>query len=331
MFTILSYCNTKEKKEHLLNLITNLKVKFPEREILVYSHYQNLEPEYYKGANYYIFDFSNPIANKKIYDWVYIHHQSKKFYRGSWDYGFAVIQMIKRSCLYLLNIGVNETTILNHDCSVEELDNINLIEKNGNKIGSFSFWGPNGGNGPEPSISLTFMYLMISDMGRDFFESLTYEKYMSYECTLLPEDIFGRILNEKFKDRWSIIKNKISSIVNGADRKLPSGHYLREYFDTIILTRNNFEENKDKCLAIWDLKRKIELVDVSINGNRYTLRNEIHGEYSNYSFFSLLPEKDPIEKIELLSVNSEEIEPYIIDGLDENYWEFNYYEPCFSL
>ena len=59
MITILSYCDTQQKKDQLLNLITGLKSKFPEKEILVYSHYQNLEPMYYKGANYYIFDFTN--------------------------------------------------------------------------------------------------------------------------------------------------------------------------------------------------------------------------------------------------------------------------------
>jgi hypothetical protein len=327
MFTVLSYCNTQEKKDQLLNLVTNLKIKFPEREILVYSHYQNLEPEYYKGANYYIFDFSNPIVDKLLYDWIYIYHQSKKFYRGGFDHGFAVIQMIKRSCLYLLNIGVNETTILNYDCSVEDLDNINMIEKHEDKIGSFSFWSPSGGDSLNPAISLTFMHLKISKMGREFFEDLTQEKYMSWGAKLIPEEIFVRILNENFKDRWSPITNKISSIISGASRELPTDHYLRNYFGTILPTRNNLDGNKDKCLAIWDCRSKIEKIDVYIDGNRYTLRNEVDGDYSNPSFFSHLPKGIKIERIELLSIDTEVIDPYIIDGLDEDYWRLNYHEP----
>jgi hypothetical protein len=326
MFTILSYCNTQEKKDQLLSLVTNLKIKFPDMEILVYSHYQNLEPEYYRGANYYIFDFSNPVVNKFLYDWVYVYHQSKKFYRGGFDYGFAVIQMIKRSCLYLLNLGIKETTILNYDCSIEDLDNINLMERNEDSIGSFTFWGPHGGNDSNPDIGLTYMHLKISDIGREFFESLTYEKYMSYGSSLIPENIFGRILNERFKGQWSLITHKISSIISGSSRELPAGHYLRNYFSTILPTRNNFEENKDKCIAIWNCKFRIEKIDISISGNRYTLKNEIKGDYSDISFFSHLPKLILVEKIELLSINSEEVDLYTIEGLDEEYWMLNYHE-----
>jgi hypothetical protein len=326
MFTILSYCNTQEKKDQLLRIVTSLKIKFPEREILVYSHYQNLEPEYYKGANYYIFDFSNPIADKLLYDWIYVYHQSKKFYRGGFDYGFAVIQMIKRSCLYLLNLGVKETTVLNYDCSVEDLDNINLMEKSEDGIGSFSFWGPHGGNDLNPAVSLTYMHLKISDIGRDFFESLTHENYMSYDPALTPENIFWRILNERFKGRWSLITHKISSIISGASRELPVQHYLRNYFSTILPTRNNFGVNKDKCLAIWNCKSKIIQIEIIINGNKYVMHNEIEGDYSEMSFFSHLPKGIEIWEIILLSINLEKIEPYIIEGLDEDYWRLNYHE-----
>jgi hypothetical protein len=330
MITILSYCDTQQKKEQLLNLITNLKIKFPKKEILVYSHYQNLEPKYYDGANYYIFDFSNPIVNKLLYDWVYVYHQSKKFYRGGFDYGFAVIQMIKRSCLFLSSINVEETIVLNYDCSIDDLDNINLLKVDDDKIGAFSFWGYNNENNPNPSISLTFMYLRISKMGRDFFESLTYEKYMSYGSGLIPESIFGRILNESFQNKWFLNLNKIRSIISGTDRRLPTDHYLTKYFSTILPTRNHFDDNRDKCLAIWTCENKIDEIVVNINGNDYTLYNEIKGDYSNMSFFSHLPVQITIENITLKSINSEEIEPYTIDGLNEYYWDLNHHEPCYD-
>lgn len=332
MITILSYCDTQQKKDQLLNLITSLKIKFPEKEILVYSHYQNLEPEYYKGANYYIFDFTNPISTKSISDWVYVYHQSKRFYRSGLDFGFAVIQMIKRSCLFLLSMDIKETIILNYDCSVDDLDNINLIKVDDGNIGAFSFWGPNNENSLNPPINLTFMYLKISDMGKEFFESLTYEKYMSYDSKLIPESIFGTILNESFQERWSLIRNGngIKSNISGASRKIPSDHYLNNYFSTILPTRNNFPGNKHKCLAIWNCKDKVNQIIIDINGNNYTLCNEVEGDYSNISFFSHLPGGIIIEKITLLSINSKEIEPYTISGLNEHYWKSNHHEPCFD-
>lgn len=330
MITILSYCDTQQKKDQLLNLITGLKNKFPEKEILVYSHYQDLDPKYYKGSDYYIFDVSNPISPKFFTDWVYVYHQYKKFYRSGIDYGFAVIQMIKRSCLFLLSMGIKENLILNYDCSVDDIENIDSLEIEEDKIGSFSFWGPGNENNPNPPINLTFMYLKISEMGKEFFESLTYEKYMSYDTSIIPESIFGRILNENFKDKWSVIKTKMRPTISSASREVPIGHQLKNYFSTILPTRNNFPGNKHKCLAIWTCVEKINNIIVKINDINYTLYNEIEGEYSQKSFFSHLPGGINIEEITLLSINSKEVEFYTISGLNENYWKSNYHEPCFD-
>jgi hypothetical protein len=330
MITILSYCDTNEKKNQLLNLITGLKSKFPERKILVYSHYQNLEPLYYKGADYYIFDITNPISTKVFSDWIYVYHQYKKFYRSGVDYGFAVIQMIKRSCLFLLSIGVKENLIINYDCSVVDIENISSIQVEDDKIGSFSFWGPGNENNLNPAINLTFMYLKISEIGKEFFESLTYEKYMSYDAGIIPESIFGRILNESFRDRWSLSNIQINPTISLSDREVPDGHTLRSYFSTILPTRNNFPGNNHKCLAMWTCINKINNVVISINNTQYTLHNEIEGEYSKKSFFSHLPGGIDIEEITLLSINSEEIEPYSIGGLNDIYWKSNYHEPCFD-
>ena len=82
----------------------------------------------------------------------------------------------------------------------DDLDNINLMEVDDDKIGAFSFWGSNNESNTNPPINLTFMYLKISDIGKEFFESMTYEKYMSYDASIIPEAIFGTILNEKFKN-----------------------------------------------------------------------------------------------------------------------------------
>jgi hypothetical protein len=330
MITILSYCDTQQKKDQLLNLITGIKSKFPNKEILVYSHYQDLEPKYYKGSDYYIFDVSNPISSKSFTDWIYVYHQYKKFYRSGIDYGFAVIQMIKRSCLFLLSMDIKKNLIINYDCSVDDIENIDSIEIEEGKIGSFSFWGPDSENNPNPPINLTFMYLKISEMGKEFFESLTYEKYMSYDTSIIPESIFGRILNENFLDKWSLMKIKMRPTISTASREIPIDTELKKYFSTILPTRNNFPGNKHKCLAIWTCVEKINNIVVKINDINYTLYNEVEGEYSEKSFFSHLPGGINIEEITLLSINSKEVDPYTISGLNENYWKSNYHEPFFG-
>ena len=331
MITILSYCDTNEKKNQLSNLITSLKIKFPEKKILVYSHYQDLEPKYYKGTDYYIFDITNPISTKSFTDWIYVYHQYKKFHRSGIDCGFAVMQMIKRACLFLLSFDVKENLIINYDCSVDDIDNISSIQIEEGKIGSFSFWGSGNENNPNPAINLTFMYLKISEIGKEFFESITYEKYMSYDTSIIPESVFGRIINESFRDRWVVNKLSMRSVISLADRQqIPNNHGLKSYFSTVLPTRNNLPSNNHKCLAIWTCSEKVNNIVVSINNTDYTLYNEIEGEYSEKSFFSHLPEDINIEEITLLSVNSKEIEPYSIDGLDDIYWKSNYHDPCFD-
>ena len=65
------------------------------------------------------------------------------------------------------------------------------------------------------------------------------------------------------------------------------------------------------------------------NEKKNQLSNLI-GVYSEKSFFSHLPEDVNIEEITLLSVNSKEIEPYSIDGLNDIYWKSNFHEPFFD-
>ena len=154
---------------------------------------------------------------------------------------------------------------------------------------------------------------------------------MSYDTSIIPESIFGRIINESFRDRWVVNKLTMRSVISLANRQqIPNNHGLKSYFSTVLPTRNNLPSNNHKCLAIWTCSEKVNNIVVSINNTDYTLYNEIEGEYSEKSFFSHLPEDVNIEEITLLSVNSKEIEPYSIDGLDDIYWKSNYHDPCFD-
>lgn len=318
MIVILSYCDTPVKKKQLSDLINEIKFQHPQEEILVYSHYANLEPEYYKGCNYYIFDYTNPISEKSFADWVHVSHQSKIFYRWGLDYGFAVLQMIKRTCIYLSNIGHNKVSIINYDLSVDEVKKIQFPELSDEQVGAFANWG----NNPH-AINLTYMFLDLSKFDVNIFKSITYEKYKSYSSDLLPEAIFYHIISEFFQTNWKSIGG-LKLCLSSASRMLPENHYLTKYFHTILPTRWNLPENKRKCIGMWDCINKIHNVEVSINGINFILKNEVEGENSNSSFFSHLP-TDNCQEITLISINDEKIQPYVISDLDENYWKRNYH------
>ena len=128
------------------------------------------------------------------------------------------------------------------------------------------------------------MYLKISEIGKEFFESITYEKYMSYDTSIIPESIFGRIINESFRDRWVVNKLTMRSVISLANRQqIPNNHGLKSYFSTVLPTRNNLPINNHKCLAIWTCSEKVNNIVVKINSALYTLYNEIEGEYSEKS------------------------------------------------
>lgn len=323
MITILSYCNTVEKKKQLQNLILSIKGKKPNEEILVYSHYQDLEPEWWRGSNYYIYDFTNPKSNKIFFDWVIITAQNKKFYRCGDDWGFAVLQMIKRASLFLLNIGVSKTTIINYDVDPSCVDEINFPDLQENEIGAFCPWGD------DPSrCNLTYMHLDLSKIGKQFFESITWEKYHSFESSKIPESIFYDLITQNFEFNWKKIQS-LKLTLSEANRHLEEGHPLSKYCTTILASRNNFQGNHHKCLSIWNCKMKISQIEVEISGTKFKLFNEVQGDNSCKSFFSHLPGGITIDKITILQINDDTITPYEMDGLNEDYWNKNFHEPHF--
>jgi hypothetical protein len=327
MIVILSYCDTKDKKEKLSSLIISLKKKYADQKILVYSHYQKIEPGYYTQADYYIFDHTNPVSKKMFADWILPFHQKKKFYRHGEDWGFAVLQMIKRSSLFLKTISFGGCLFLNYDSDPAGLENFTLLEKSKDledyQIGIFCPWG--GKN----SLSLTCFYLDLQKIDTKFFEKITMEKYMSFPAHLVPEDIFKSLIDEEFYNRYVISDKGLRSLVSGASRELPAGSILTKFFGTLFPSRNNLPDDKRKCLAAWNCTERINRMEIEIGGGRYSIYNEVEGENRDLSFFSHLPDLPLIESIKVTSINDEEINPhYLIENLDPGYWDRNYHEPA---
>jgi hypothetical protein len=324
MIVILSYCDTKDKKERLSSLINALKKKYSDQKILVYSHYQKIEPEYYTQADYYIFDHTNPVSKKGFADWIWVTHQGKKFYRWGEDWGFAVLQMIKRSSLYVKSMSSEGCLFLNYDSDPCGLESFNFLEESKNlkdyQIGIFCPWA---GGSP---LSLTCFYLDLPKIETEFFQKITMEKYMSFSGSLIPEDVFRSLMEEEFSGRYVVSNMGIPSQVSSADRELPTESTLTKFFSTLLPSRNNFTDDKRKCLAAWNCTERVDRMGIEIEGTQYSIYNEVEGENGNLSFFSHLPELSQIESIKVTSINNEEIDPpYLIENLDPGYWNRNYH------
>ncbi len=326
MIAILSYCNTIQKKQNLRDLIKNIKKKFPDDKILVYSHYEGVEPEYYHGSDFYIFDKNNIKSGKRFADWIHILPQKKKFYRWGEDWGFAVIEMIKRSSLFLNSIGYEECLFLNYDIDGSSIDDLRIFDiarnMDNDEIGIFSTWG----NSPN-SFNLTSFYLKLSKIDIDFFKGITLDRYKAYGNELIPEQIFYSMITESFGNRFKIHQFNTRSVQSNASRVLPDNSSLKKYFGTILPSRATGPTPNQFGLAAWTTTSEIDRMVVEINKKEYTLQNLIEGEDKKISFYANLPNDIEINKIWIKQIGDEVLKKsYIIDGMDEEYWKNNYHE-----
>ncbi len=319
--TILSYCDTEIKKNQLRELLFSIKQKFPDYKTLVYSHYVNVEPEYYSLSDYYIFDKSNPKSPKSFVDWVYVGPQQKKFHRVGGDWGFAVLQMIKRSIIYLKGIGVAESFFLNYDCHPDDIHKIdnrlikNLITEQ--HFGIFSNWGTD-----TDSFSLIDFYLKIDRVSTNLLNSINEDYYNSIPSNIIPENFWKSIVLESMGSSFVVYDFNIRSKISLATRALPLESNLRKYFDTILPTTDLL--TREKCIAIWNNVVTIYKITLQINGLTETYYNSIPSVLSNHSFFCKLNQSD-ISSIIVVGINDDNIEPYTLDGLSDEYWSNNYH------
>lgn len=325
--TILSYCDTTFKKELLQSLIKRVKMLYPSHKVLVYSHYPNVEPKYYEQSDYYIYDNSNPQSPREFYHWTFIPQIGKKFYIRNDDFGLAVIQMIKRSSLFLDSIGIENSLFLNYDMNLDEATSIKLIDISeflitNNSI--FTPWGPN-------EFSLCYFWLNIKSIGRDFFNSITKEKYLSYDTSFIAERIFREIMTEGIGHGCLFLNTSLNGRgfsefggkVSGVSRKInPDNQSIEicDYFETIFGTLD--PDTKEKYITIWGAKVPIESITIEIDNIEYLINNEL--ENKNF-LLSKLPDVN-IEEIKITSVNSIALKStYTMESLSESYWIRNFH------
>lgn len=315
--TILSYCDTEEKKEALRSIIAKAKELYPDRILLVYSHYSGVECEYYSQADYYIYDCTNPPSTRTLYAWNYIPQIGKKFYRAGEDFGMAVIQMIKRSCLFLDSIGVESSLFLNYDIDIDSKSSIKMLDVSDyikDYLGLFTEWGES------QNFSLCYFWLNIKEIGRDFFNSITREKYISYDPSFIAERVFREIMMEGLGGKCLLLSDNLPGKISGASRKM-KGVELCQYFETILPSKDRI--TGEKHIAIWDSIVPIESISIQIGSSEYDIANE---SSDKMFMFSPIPEQDANE-IKVIKVNSNRLaSAHHIKGLDGQYWEKNFHD-----
>ena len=321
MFLILSYCDTIKKKQILKDLISSLKSKFPERKIMVYSHYQDINSDYYSGSDYYIYDHTNPTIDVYGFVWRYVPAIGKKITRKGIDRGYAVLSMVKRGCTFLKSIGEDEVTILNYDFSLSDItpEIINIHgEKKSNEVAIFNKWGS-----PD-SVSLILFYLSLKDIDYSFFQSITPEKYRSYG--FIPvESVTHNIFKENFNGRFSIAERDISPTIDSWNNNLPESHYLTRYFDSIALTTELGKGTDKKYISLYDTREKISSIAVIVGERSFIITNELDETNSHAAFFAQLPYIE-IEEICLTEINGVSIDPHWMENLNYDFWINNYHE-----
>jgi hypothetical protein len=322
MFLILSYCNTIKKKNLLSNLIDTLKEKFPDREVILYSHYGDLESSYYSKSDYYIYDRSNPDLNTSINVWRYVPELNKTINKVGIDRGYSVFNMIKKGSMFAKSIGASELTVMNYDFSRSDVrDDIMDLNKEieAGQVAVFNKWGDDN------SVSLILFHLRLNLIGYDFFESINENSYRSRSHCISGEYVMYSMFNEKFEGRFSIADKKISPQIDSWSNAIPQDHMLKRYFECVALTTQENSSREEKYISLYITNVKIENILVKIGENVYQIKNSIEGENSNRAFFSRLPENE-FSEISILGVNGENMETYLMDEIDENFWINSYHQ-----
>jgi hypothetical protein len=225
--------------------------------------------------------------------------------------------MIKRSSLFLLDAQIDSCLFLNYDIDLDSADRIPMLEIEGfltdSHIGMFSTWGT-----ALDEFNMCSFWMNIKDMGREFFMSLTEEKYLSYGISYIGERIFCSILRESFGDRLLMLKDPLLAKFSLASRNLPdySGD-LKKWMNIAVATRCG--DTGEKFLACWNCSARIFSISVEIGGAELELLNE---SLSESCFMAKLPQET--KEIKFLAVNSTALQTqYSMEGLSDEYWKRN--------
>jgi len=193
-FILTTYCDTEEKINSLKDTLQ--KIKKYNYGVIVYSHYP-VDVEIQNMCNYVVYDYSNPIfshtdGRRAIINWTIPANVPFKFSSLIDDYGYAVIQQIKRGVLKARSLGYDTAIVLNYDTKF--LDEV-LIEAE-EALEIYDGYFLDFSDTVTPAYYLPFFAIKIDNF-IDKINQIDIHHYLSNIGDLMAEGYFAKLVSGK--------------------------------------------------------------------------------------------------------------------------------------
>ena len=311
-FVITTYCDTPKKINELKKCINNIKQY--NIDILIHAHYP-LDADIQKLANYYIYDYSNPVitnGSKSINRWKWYVTANKLLSLGNPDYSYAVMSQWTSSIKMLKEKGYKELHIINFDIFIKP----KIFNKHQEFLQTHDivFEYPNN----KDLVYVAFLSIKNTFFD-EFMSNLTLEKYLASRDTMLETYMLEVI--EK-NDNFKIKKTRSNiAIQNNPNNKEDYEIYATiEYIDHFDLLKHknlcwvfgghNKEYDKFEIL-FFEILNPINEIIININGENIIEKNITEKYYSYVSTYSMEEINKIIDNKKLsVTINGELIDNY---------------------
>lgn len=269
-FLIISYCDTDIKVDALKKCINNLK-QF-KIDMCLYAHYP-ISNNIQNDINYYIYDKSNPIfkyPEKSMHFWRNFNNFQMEIYVE--DYGYSVIQMIKRGFNYLKNLGYDRIFILNYDVILDFKILDIVVEEECNLF----YWDNN-------ILNPTLMCL-DSNVNLDF---ITKENYKQHQGDV--ESYIDEVFNENIKcikHKHETYKNYFYVTMSADNKSYNLNSFPSEDIDGSPWDIYNFQDYK---IHIGNKNDDVSILVFSVNKDINIKINNYNCEVSKDNFLLYHP------------------------------------------
>jgi hypothetical protein len=265
VFGIISYCDTIEKVNVLVNNIDIIRKRFPGYKIALQANYPLSEDIQRSVDNYYYQDLNFIHDDKWIYYWNIIMNPeathpyfNKKFFYSIQDVGFSVFQQINTITKHL--IEYKWMMLINYDTSVEEI----RIEDYSTEYDLTVHLFPDG-----KGASLIIMFCNPQIFYEKVTKNFTYENWVKPERKdQLNEERFFDMINESNISCFGH-KYKISDKISGEPDYLKPNAPVNEFFTSYLL----YNPNNILEIYLWGLSVEIKNMMIKIHDRLFILDN----------------------------------------------------------
>jgi len=300
------YCDTKEKKQMLIDCIESIKKA--DKKILLTSHYP-IDDNIKNMVDYSIYDGDNQVLHSKDYldydvtFFFWIHYQNYKLIQSyPYNHSFAVWTLMRNGFAFANALGYKNAHIIDYDCTIGDVKYFEDVNKFLEKSeGVFYKFNDNIQDG-EPNF-LSILFSMNVEKGLEIFNKWkTLKEYCTNPNGYIIIEILMAIEIQKMNmshvvlnnsvakgygnvlDRVSVMKSDI--LYDYEDDDLKFHIFSLDENDNILAVRNKGAEkeldinvnNLNKCLIFYPFEEKLIQIPKS-NSNLIKINNEINFQY----------------------------------------------------